>query len=108
MAATVTIDKAYFETLLRRAEFHTSGEDWANAVDISTITIPKGDHVALLRMVQEYSKSPKSRRYYYLSQLLMEACLSQANRFLPANLRDALFNAGIGSEAFEVCPELPA
>ncbi|KAK4695125.1 hypothetical protein P7C71_g2567, partial [Lecanoromycetidae sp. Uapishka_2] len=40
MADTVTIDKAYFETLLRR--------DYATPLDISTVTIPKPDHDNLI------------------------------------------------------------
>lgn len=44
MAATVTIDKVYFETLLRRAEFHTSGRDLTTPVDIPIVSIPKVDH----------------------------------------------------------------
>ncbi|MCJ1403240.1 hypothetical protein MMC11_006463 [Xylographa trunciseda] len=55
MAATVTIDKAYFETLLRRAEFHISGEDLTTPLNLPTVTIPKCDHDNLLRMAQEYN-----------------------------------------------------
>ncbi|KAI9828047.1 MAG: hypothetical protein M1832_003574 [Thelocarpon impressellum] len=73
MAATVTIDKAYFETLMRRAEFHVSGNDYSTPVDLLTVTIPKPDHDALLRLAGEYDR-----------------------------LRDALFRGGINAETLEV------
>ncbi|KAI9850797.1 MAG: hypothetical protein M1838_005052 [Thelocarpon superellum] len=56
MASTVTIDKAYFETLLRRAEFHVSDHDFSTPVHLPTVTIPKPDHDILLRRVHEYDK----------------------------------------------------
>ncbi|KAH6684129.1 hypothetical protein B0J14DRAFT_526584 [Halenospora varia] len=52
---TVTLDKAYFETLLRRAEFHTSGVDFTTPVDVPTVTIPKPDHDNLLVVAREYA-----------------------------------------------------
>lgn len=55
MASTVTIDKVYFETLLRRAEFHTSGRDLTTPVDIPIVSIPKVDHDHLLRIAHEYT-----------------------------------------------------
>ncbi|MCJ1379838.1 hypothetical protein MMC17_002941 [Xylographa soralifera] len=73
MAATVTIDKAYFETLLRRAEFHVSGEDLTTLWNLPTVTIPKCDHDNLLRMAQEYN-----------------------------TLRDALYRGGIPPETLEI------
>ena len=54
----MTIDKAYFETILRRADFHASGLDWTTPIDIPTVTIPKADHDNLLGMAQEYSMLP--------------------------------------------------
>lgn len=54
VAATVTLDKIYFETLLRRAEFQASGKDLITPVDIHTVRIPKIEHDNLLRMAQEY------------------------------------------------------
>ncbi|KAH8683343.1 hypothetical protein BGZ60DRAFT_480633 [Tricladium varicosporioides] len=52
---TVTLDKAYFETLLRRAQFHTSGVDFTTPVDVPTVTIPKPDHDNLLIATREYA-----------------------------------------------------
>lgn len=72
MAATVTIDKAYFETLLRRAEFHVSGKDLTTPVNLPVVSIPKVDHDNLLRMAQEYT-----------------------------NLRDALYRGGIAPDTLE-------
>ncbi|TAQ86282.1 hypothetical protein B7494_g5405 [Chlorociboria aeruginascens] len=44
---TVTIDKTYFETLLRRAQFHTNGLDFTTPMHLPTVTIPKVDHDSL-------------------------------------------------------------
>ncbi|CAF9919173.1 MAG: hypothetical protein HETSPECPRED_003965 [Heterodermia speciosa] len=55
MAATVTIDKEYFMTLLRRAEFHVSGQDLTTPVNLPIVSIPKVDHDNLLQIAQEYS-----------------------------------------------------
>ncbi|KAL8790812.1 MAG: hypothetical protein Q9213_000436 [Squamulea squamosa] len=48
MGTTVTIDKSYFETLLRRAEFHASGQDFSTPLDLPTVSIPKVDHDNLI------------------------------------------------------------
>ncbi|KAL8959967.1 MAG: hypothetical protein Q9193_003249 [Seirophora villosa] len=56
MGTTVTIDKSYFETLLRRAEFHVSGQDFATPLHLPTVNIPKVDHDNLLRMAVEYRR----------------------------------------------------
>lgn len=53
--STVTIDKAYFETLLRRAQFHTSGVDFTTPVHLLTVTIPKTDHDTLLDISRQYA-----------------------------------------------------
>ncbi|KAL6718394.1 hypothetical protein ACLMJK_004483 [Lecanora helva] len=78
--ATVTVDRTYFETLLRRAEFvghtyndHTSNKDLGNPANIPTICVRKGDHDNLLRMAQEYTY-----------------------------LRDALYRGGIEPETLEI------
>ncbi|KAL8821425.1 MAG: hypothetical protein Q9223_000528 [Gallowayella weberi] len=73
MGTTVTIDKSYFETLLRRAEFHVSGQDFTTPLDLPTVSIPKVDHDNLLRMAQEYM-----------------------------SLRDALYRGGIAQETLEI------
>ncbi|KAI9700764.1 MAG: hypothetical protein M1836_002133 [Candelina mexicana] len=52
--ATVTIDKIYFETLLRRAEFHAPQDNLRSSADSSTVTIPKIDHHNLMRWAKEY------------------------------------------------------
>ncbi|KAG9235534.1 hypothetical protein BJ875DRAFT_458961 [Amylocarpus encephaloides] len=51
---TVTIDKVYFETLLRRAQFHTSGADFTTPLHIATVTIPKANHDNLLLTARQY------------------------------------------------------
>ncbi|KAF4634294.1 hypothetical protein G7Y89_g3824 [Cudoniella acicularis] len=70
---TVTLDKVYFETLLRRAQFHTSGVDFTTPVDVPTVTIPKADHDNLLSSARQY-----------------------------ANLRRNLFRGGIAEETLAV------
>jgi len=59
--------------LLRRAEFHVSGEDLTTPLNLPTVTIPKCDHDNLLRMAQEYN-----------------------------TLRDALYRGGIPLETMEI------
>ncbi|KAF2761293.1 hypothetical protein EJ05DRAFT_497846 [Pseudovirgaria hyperparasitica] len=44
---SVTIDKAYFEALLRRAEFYTAG-------DHDTVTISRAEYEFLVRSISEY------------------------------------------------------
>lgn len=73
MAATVTIDKAYFETLLRRAEFHATGQDLTTPLSLPVVSIPKVDHDNLLRIAQEYTA-----------------------------LRDALYRGGIAPDTIEI------
>ncbi|KAL8935964.1 MAG: hypothetical protein Q9211_004423 [Gyalolechia sp. 1 TL-2023] len=60
MGTTVTIDKSYFETLLRRAEFHVSGKDFLTPLDLPTVSIPKVDHdnLILIRGAQNTGGSP--------------------------------------------------
>ncbi|RDW89639.1 hypothetical protein BP6252_01671 [Coleophoma cylindrospora] len=53
-SGTVTIEKAYFETLLRRAQFHISGVDFTTPVDLLTVNIPKLDHDGLLNIARQY------------------------------------------------------
>ncbi|KAL3425724.1 hypothetical protein PVAG01_02515 [Phlyctema vagabunda] len=67
--ASVTLDKVYFETLLRRAQFHTSGLDFTTPVNLPMVTIPKVDHDSLLAASREFG-----------------------------NLRRNLFNGGISEE----------
>ncbi|KAF2107915.1 hypothetical protein BDV96DRAFT_290206 [Lophiotrema nucula] len=53
--ATVTIGKPYFEALLRRAEFHTSGHGFETFPSLSNnVTISKAEHEYLLQVVREY------------------------------------------------------
>ncbi|KAI9846773.1 MAG: hypothetical protein M1837_003622 [Sclerophora amabilis] len=73
MAATVTIDKAYFETLLRRAEFHTSEGIPTLPLPLETVTIPKADYDDLSRLAGEYN-----------------------------TLREALFRGGLNTETLEL------
>lgn len=53
--STVTLEKAYFETLLRRAQFHTGGVDFTTPVHVPTVTIPKADHDSLLSSARQYA-----------------------------------------------------
>ncbi|KAL8832170.1 MAG: hypothetical protein Q9170_004987 [Blastenia crenularia] len=48
MGTTITIDKSYFETLLRRAEFHVTGNDFVTPLDLPTVNVPKLDHDNLI------------------------------------------------------------
>ncbi|TVY94249.1 hypothetical protein LAWI1_G000704 [Lachnellula willkommii] len=57
---TVTLDKAYFETLLRRAEFHTSGVDFTTPLNVPTVTIPKTNHDSLVQSLQQPSMNAYS------------------------------------------------
>ncbi|TVY35638.1 Negative regulator of differentiation [Lachnellula occidentalis] len=52
---TVTLDKAYFETLLRRAQFHASGLDFTTPLNVPTVTIPKTNHDSLLAISRQYA-----------------------------------------------------
>ncbi|KAF8865820.1 hypothetical protein BDZ45DRAFT_796076 [Acephala macrosclerotiorum] len=52
---TVTLDKAYFETLMRKAQFHTGGVDFSTPLHIPTVTIPKTDHDNLLSSARQYA-----------------------------------------------------
>ncbi|KAI9719819.1 MAG: hypothetical protein M1812_003308 [Candelaria pacifica] len=71
--ATVTIDKIYFETLLRRAEFHAPEDKLISSPNSSTVTIPRANHDNLMRWAKEYY-----------------------------TLREALFRGGISTETLEV------
>ncbi|ORX99218.1 hypothetical protein BCR34DRAFT_606690 [Clohesyomyces aquaticus] len=52
--ATVTIGKSYFDALLRRAEFHTSGNEFLTAPSLSNnVTISKAEHEHLMRSARE-------------------------------------------------------
>ncbi|KAF2191119.1 hypothetical protein K469DRAFT_696858 [Zopfia rhizophila CBS 207.26] len=54
--ATVTIEKSYFELLLRRAQFHTSGSEFHTTPGLSlNVTISKVEHDSLLRDRREYN-----------------------------------------------------
>ncbi|OCK83349.1 hypothetical protein K432DRAFT_379589 [Lepidopterella palustris CBS 459.81] len=57
MASTVTIGKTYFEALLRRAEFHTSADEYDTPPHaLSTnVTISKAEHDYLLQAAREYN-----------------------------------------------------
>ncbi|KAI9049276.1 hypothetical protein LZ554_007123 [Drepanopeziza brunnea f. sp. 'monogermtubi'] len=55
MAGTVTLDKTYFETLLRRAQFHTHGVDFTTPITVTTVAIPKADLDNLLKIAREYA-----------------------------------------------------
>ncbi|KAI9797277.1 MAG: hypothetical protein M1833_005573 [Piccolia ochrophora] len=56
MASTVTIDKAYFETILRRAAFHVSGDQFTKPLHLPMVTILKTDHDALCLAAEQYQK----------------------------------------------------
>ncbi|KAL5396901.1 hypothetical protein PMIN03_004555 [Paraphaeosphaeria minitans] len=54
--ATVTIGKPYFDALLRRAEFHTSGHEFDTTPSLSNnVTISKSEYDYLLQAVREYN-----------------------------------------------------
>ncbi|KAF1974808.1 hypothetical protein BU23DRAFT_91236 [Bimuria novae-zelandiae CBS 107.79] len=54
--STVTIGKSYFDALLRRAEFHTSGQQFDTTPSLSNnVTISKAEHDYLLQAVREYN-----------------------------------------------------
>ncbi|KAI9732676.1 MAG: hypothetical protein M1834_004013 [Cirrosporium novae-zelandiae] len=78
MTSTVTIDKVYFETLLRRAEFHASPDQINNSPKLETVTVLRDEHDSLLRMAKEYS-----------------------------TLREALYRGGIASETLDVISLVP-
>lgn len=50
---TVTIDAAYLETLLRRAQFHSGGVEYPPP--LNTVTIPKHEHESLLESSRQYT-----------------------------------------------------
>ncbi|KAH8596845.1 hypothetical protein B0O99DRAFT_618775 [Bisporella sp. PMI_857] len=49
----VTIEKSYFETLMRRAQFHTNGIDYSTPESSDTVTIPKLEHDSLLESARQ-------------------------------------------------------
>ncbi|KAF2445038.1 hypothetical protein P171DRAFT_287747 [Karstenula rhodostoma CBS 690.94] len=54
--ATVTIGRPYFDALLRRAEFHTSGHEFDTTPSLSNnVTISKAEYDYLLQAVREYN-----------------------------------------------------
>ncbi|KAF2632471.1 hypothetical protein BU25DRAFT_454789 [Macroventuria anomochaeta] len=54
--ATVTIGRAYFDALLRRAQFHTSGHEFELAPDLfSNVTISKEEHDYLQQCCRDYT-----------------------------------------------------
>ncbi|OAL49368.1 hypothetical protein IQ07DRAFT_600395 [Pyrenochaeta sp. DS3sAY3a] len=53
--ATVTIGKTYFESLLKKAEFHSSEPDFGFSTSrLNHVTIPKIEHENLLQASKEY------------------------------------------------------
>lgn len=56
MASTkVTVEKAYLDTLMRKAQFHTDGVDYSVPVRVPTVTITKVEHDSLLKASREYA-----------------------------------------------------
>ncbi|KAF2271785.1 uncharacterized protein EI97DRAFT_242673 [Westerdykella ornata] len=53
--ATVTIGKTYFETLLRRADYHTSGPDIIPGLPHTSVTISTTEYEYLVRSAREYN-----------------------------------------------------
>ncbi|KAI6716342.1 hypothetical protein JHW43_001120 [Diplocarpon mali] len=109
MASTVTLDRAYFETLLRRAQFvcaqastrnesvltdrrvqHTDGVDYTTPVHLQTVTISKNDHDSLLRSAREYGMDQLP---HFISTLLTSGL---------ANLRRNLIEGGIAEETLAI------
>merc|ERR1712093_373176 len=57
MASTkVTVEKAYLDTLMRKAQFHTDGVDYSVPVRVPTVTITKVEHDSLLKASREYGE----------------------------------------------------
>ncbi|KAH7321930.1 hypothetical protein BKA65DRAFT_513285 [Rhexocercosporidium sp. MPI-PUGE-AT-0058] len=54
-SSKVTVEKAYLDTLLRKAQFHTDGVDYSAPVHVPTVTISKSDHDILLKASREYA-----------------------------------------------------
>lgn len=60
-SASVTLDRAYFDTLLRRAQFHPeSGNDHGTPANLKMVTIKKSDYDALLKASREYANLRKA------------------------------------------------
>ncbi|KAK0099625.1 hypothetical protein ONS95_013478 [Cadophora gregata] len=51
----VSVEKAYLDTLLRKAQFHTDGVDYCVPVHVPTVTITKLEHDSLLKASREYA-----------------------------------------------------
>ncbi|KAI9763459.1 MAG: hypothetical protein M1840_000473 [Geoglossum simile] len=90
MAESVTINKVYFETLLRRAELHASESDCKAPIDGSTVTIPKAEYDDLLRGIREYKA--------FAVGLVIDTGFDREID----TLREALFRGGISPETLEV------
>ncbi|KAH6698972.1 hypothetical protein BKA61DRAFT_621766 [Leptodontidium sp. MPI-SDFR-AT-0119] len=54
-SSKVTVEKAYLDTLLRKAQFHTDGVDYSAPVHVPTVTISKSEHDSLLKASREYA-----------------------------------------------------
>ncbi|KAE9374740.1 hypothetical protein N431DRAFT_543975 [Stipitochalara longipes BDJ] len=80
--STVTLDKAYFETLLRRAQFHTGGVDFTTPVHVPTVTIPKADHDSLVSSARQYANL---RRNLYRGGIAEETLAILIKDDAPAN-----------------------
>ncbi|KAE8451878.1 hypothetical protein EG329_002719 [Mollisiaceae sp. DMI_Dod_QoI] len=80
--ATVTLDKAYFETLLRKAQFHAGGLDFSTPLHVPTVTIPKTDHDTLLSSARQYANL---RRNLYRGGIAEETLAILIKDDAPAN-----------------------
>ncbi|KAL8924453.1 MAG: hypothetical protein Q9208_004061 [Pyrenodesmia sp. 3 TL-2023] len=92
MGSTVTIDKSYFETLLRRAEFHISGEEFVTPLELPTVNIPKVDHDNLVRISHFlWAANAHLISFFQLRMAQEYACL-----------RSALYRGGVEPQTLEV------
>ncbi|KFY20730.1 hypothetical protein V491_03472 [Pseudogymnoascus sp. VKM F-3775] len=90
---SVTLDRAYFETLLRKAQFHSSGTDHSTPVDLPMVTIPKSDYDGLVR----YTLAPFYATVIFTeySLLLLGNTILVSNDTL-ANAQESTINLGAG------------
>ncbi|KAK2879319.1 hypothetical protein FQN49_000982 [Arthroderma sp. PD_2] len=79
MASYVTIEKQYFETLLRRADSTVSSSKFDTPADIATVTILKSDHDDMTRKCREYENLKRALYQGGVEQSSIETLIKDSN-----------------------------
>ncbi|EGE78564.1 hypothetical protein BDBG_07091 [Blastomyces gilchristii SLH14081] len=100
----VSIKKSHLDTLLRRAELHSSSTDFDASSNVMTVTIPKSEHDLLLRRSREYDNLKQALYEGGVTEEALETLISG-----PGNLEDQgeSFDSTMGSKAPTEIGHLP-